>query len=532
MSTTTRTIVDEPMAPGADTLPLKQTGALAGRGIVLDRATAVLITLLILAVATDRLGLPVSGFNLRLEFITGGIVAAVALLRLRTAALRAFGLVDLCLGGWLAVNLLSSLLFSPDIKESLKYVAVLVGLLTVYAATRLLVRRGATTELAVVVFVGAGAAVISLGLVCALLFNVIGPNFGVLLERFYRDNVFVVTPKVQGILWEPNIYGSFSMAEGALASALLLARFRLTGLPDSSSLIARLPLASLYVAIALGMCGVMLSMTRTVWVVGPPLILLTSLMAWRLRLADQRKIMLGILLPAALGGVIGLGVGLSLPAPAWTMGQPWELTQDQVDDMVRQRLFGTEATNTAQPTADSQPTTTTADTASPTITPLPVPAGQGSAAGDRVEELLGGNPDQAPSISGRWRVFNDAFAGWLQRPVLGWGAGAFPLVYPPPPIGGYWIANIELHVLFDTGIVGLLLLASAVIVAGWRALQAIRYPTNRWDTQAFITFGLLSAGLGLLAAYQITDGSWLGFTWVLLAMLAATGRKQPINSNQ
>jgi O-Antigen ligase len=516
VSTTTRTIEDARPALGAEAATTKKADALAGRGIALDKTTAALILLLAVAVATDRLGLRVGGFNLRLEFIVGGILAAIALFRQRATALRTIGPVDLCLGGWLAINLISSLLFSPDVTESLKYVAILVGLLTIYAAARLLVRPGASLEWAAVAFVGAGAMVALLGLGCALLFGMIGPNFGVLLERFYRDGVFVVTPKVQSVLWEPNIYGSFSLAVCALASALVLARLRANHRRDfASSIIHRLPIAGLYLAAALGMCGVMLSMTRTVWLIGPPLVLLIAAVAWKLRLAGPRAIAFSVLVPPLVGGLVGLGVGMSLPAPQWRMGEPWELTPAQIDDMVRQSMFGTAAGLAANPETGGGNTTAT--------TPTPVPIGQGSATGDRIGEVLG-DPGQAPSLAGRWRVFTDAFEGWLKRPILGWGAGAFPLVYPPPPQGGYWIANIELHALFDTGIVGLALLVVAVVIAGSRAFHAIRYPAALWDAQAFVTFGLLGAGLGLLAAFQVTDGSWLGFTWLLLAMLVAGGR--------
>jgi hypothetical protein len=113
--------------------------------------------------------------------------------------------------------------------------------------------------------------------------------------------------------------------------------------------------------------------------------------------------------------------------------------------------------------------------------------------------------------------------GWTRRPVLGWGAGAFPLVYPPAPGQGYWIGNITLHVLFDTGILGLLMLATAVTLAGWRALPALRQPSAVWTLTSYVTFGLLCATAALLAAFQLTDGSWLGFTWVLLGMLVAAG---------
>ena len=465
-------------------------------GAALNTSAAGLILLLITAVATDRLGIHVGDFNLRLEFITGGLVAMVAVLTGRQAALCGWGLVDLCLGGWLIVNLVSSLLFSPDPLKSLKFVVLLAGLLTIYVAARLLVKSEAALVWAASAFVALGSAVALLGVVCALLFNVIGPNFGIFLEKFYRGEVLVVIPKVQSVLWEPNIYGSFLLVVCVLASALVMGQ-------RPTRLWVRSVVPQL--AIAAGVCGIVLSMTRTVWAVGPLLILLVAALASRFGLAEPRRVAVAILIPALLGGLAGLGIGLSLPAPKWNIDNPWEPTQEQIDGLVRQRLFGT------IPDAKSQ-------------VPLLSSAGQSSAIADRITELFEVRDRDVASVAPRRRIYALAFEGWLRRPILGWGAGAFPLVYPFSPDGGYWIANITLHILFDSGIVGLLLVATAVSVAGWRALSTILYPPSRWNAVSYVTFGLLCAGLGLLAAFQITDGTWLGFVWVLLGMLVAAGR--------
>lgn len=454
---------------------------------------AALIFLLVTAVTTDRLGLRVGDVNLRLEFIVGGLVVVAAILMGKEAALRGWGLVDVSLGGWLVVNLVSSLLFSPVPRKSLKYVIVLAGLVTIYAAARLLIRSEAALVWAAAAFVGMGTAVALLGLACALLFNVIGPNFGVHLERAYREGVLVVVPKAQSLLWEPNIYGSVSLCVCTLAAALGLDRQRTR--PQGPWALLVHP----RLAIAATMGGVVLSMTRTVWAVGPPLILLVTVLAWRLGLAGLRRIAATILGPALLGGLIGLAIGLSLPAPRWSLSDPGALTREQVDDMVRQRMFGT----IPDPTHDTVPY---------------AGAGQNSAVADRVLEVA--EVEQVTSMVWRRRISAAALEGWLRRPILGWGAGSFPLVYPSLPP---WIANATLHVLFDSGIVGLLLVATAVGSAGRRALSTIRYPPARWDAGAYVTFGLLCAGLGLVAAFQLTDGTWLGFAWVLLAMLVAAG---------
>jgi hypothetical protein len=515
---------------GAQPLRYAQTG----RGILaeqrsqptaFDATSAGLLALLVFAVSADRLGFGAGSLNLRTELLAGGLAALILLLRDWRAFLPGWGIVDACLGGWLAANLISSLLFSPEIRESLKYVAILAGLLTVYISARLLIRSELALAWATTLFVVLGTAAALLGLLCALLFNIVGPNFGILLERFYRDGIFVVTPKVQGILWEPNIYGSFSLAVAALAGALALRKphtatmaANTAGSEPYLSRMAHTVLRSapaLTVAIIAGMAGVMLSMTRTVWLIGPVLLILLAATAWKIKLASLRTIAIRLLLPALLGSILGLGVGLSLPAPQWKMGEPWELTSAQVDDMVRARLFA------------NQPLT---PQAGPQVDATPIAAGGSSAPADRVDELL--NPGSAPSISSRWRIYADAFNGWLRRPILGWGSGTFPYVYPPPPEGGYWIANAELHTLFDTGLVGLVLLLAAVLTAGRRAINSLRLPPARWDLRNYLTFGILFASLGLLAAFQITDGTWLGFTWVLLAMLVAAGQTTVLSPKQ
>ncbi len=122
-------------------------------------------------------------------------------------------------------------------------------------------------------------------------------------------------------------------------------------------------------------------------------------------------------------------------------------------------------------------------------------------------------------MQNRLNIFSNTVEGWLRQPVLGWGTGSYPLLYPPNYIEAYWIANIELHILFDTGIVGLVLFAIPVVVAARRGVRALRRSKAEWSTAHFIVLGLLVAGAGLLFAYQITDATWLGFTWVFFALL-------------
>jgi hypothetical protein len=399
------------------------------------------------------------------------------------------------------VNAISSF-FSPDPSQSLKNTIIVMGLLVIYAACFMLLKSREAVIWAILAWVVVGTAVTLLGVIAALWFDLFGPNFGVLLERFYREGEFSVAPKVQSTLWEPNLYGSHAFTVSIIAFALGRA-------PEFSTPGWRRFFA---LAVAAGMSGVMLSMTRTVWLLGPALILLLAAVCLRFKVADLRTVVTALLVPAVIGSAIGLALGLSMPAPRWKMGQPWELTDEQVNAMIMQARGGGSVTIPTVPPAPSG-----AGQQSGT----PVSVGQNSAVGERVDELL---DSRVGSLSNRGRIYVQAFEGWTRRPILGWGSGAFPQVYPPPPEGGYWIANVLLHVLFDTGIVGLLIVGAAAVLAAWQGLRALRRAPARWDTIHYALFGLLAAGAGLLIAYQVTDGSYLGLAWVFFAILVAAGK--------
>jgi hypothetical protein len=472
------------------------------------------LILLLAAVAVDRLSIPFGGLNLRVELLVAGLLAAAVALWRREAIRGAIGPIEICLAGWVGANAVASALFSPQPGESLKYTVILAGLLVVYmAATALLRTPGAAA--AAVAWVAVGLAVTLLGLGAAILNALTGSTAGILLERFYRDGVFIVTPKVQSTLWEPNIFGSYSLALAALA-------FGLSRAPQ----FAGRGWAWFYrLAIGAGCAGVMLSMTRTVWLVGP--VLLLAVAAWSLRrgLVGRRTLLSSLLIPATLGFAVGLGAGQSMHSVSWRTDQPWTLSYEQVERITQDITSGRGAPalplDRGTPAPGATPAAgpggeAPADPALPAVAEAP-------ALFDRVAEALSDQP--AGSVASRARIYGQALAGWLRRPALGWGAGAFPFLYPPPPEGGYWIANLELHALFDSGIVGLLCLAGAFGLAARGGLAALRTPAGAWTTSHYAVFGLLAGGAGLLAAYQITDGTWLGFTWVWLALLVAAGRE-------
>ena len=468
------------------------------------------LVLLVGIVAADRAGVRVSdNLNLRFELIAGGLVALWGLWRLRGAAARGLGLVEGCLLGWLIVAGVASV-FAPLPSESLKFTVLLAGLLTLYAAGFLLIRSAQAVVWAALAWVGVGTVVTLLGLGAALLYTTVGWTPGVSFNRIYQDGIFSAVPMVYSTLWEANIFGSYALTVGVLAFALSRA----------PAFQAARPQWALRGAMACAFCGMILSMTRTIWAVGLGLVVLLAVVSLKMGLLRLRALPGGLLAPVLAGVVVGLLVGNAMPAVSWPTETPWALSYPEIERAIGQIIRG------GPPPA--APTTPPAGTpVAPGVAPAPPPpaAGTTPAFRDRLSELLA--LDKVPTWLLRQEVLINAVQGWQQRPWLGWGLNSYRYVFPPAPQAGFWISNLELHILFDTGLVGLLLVAGAVALAVRRGARALRGPVAGWSTAQYALFGLLFAGLGLFLAYQLTEGTGLGFTWLFFAMLVAAGRYAP-----
>jgi O-antigen ligase len=86
------------------------------------------------------------------------------------------------------------------------------------------------------------------------------------------------------------------------------------------------------------------------------------------------------------------------------------------------------------------------------------------------------------------------------------------------------VPNVALHVLFDTGIVGFAFLGIAVLVVARGAVRALLKPAQTWDSGDCALLGLLVAFGALFLCYQMTDGTWMGFTWFTFALLVISTR--------
>jgi GT2 family glycosyltransferase len=437
---------------------------------------------LMVAVATDRYGLRIAGTNFRFELVAAVLLVLFVVANRGLALVKRVGLIEVCLIGWLLVSTLSSLLFSPARAESLKQTLLLAVLLCIYAATVALVTSGQDLIRAALAWVAIGSAVALVGLVATVAYIAVGSRFGISLEGSSLGGATLLLPKVHSTMWEPNIFGSYQLTVWALAFAL--------GLAPGHKTPRRRRLLSL--ALLLSCAGIVISISRADWLL---ILLLAAAMvvfALRLRLAPGRLV-LKLLVPSVAGLGVGVALGLLM----------------QVESCAVYTPNGQIGNGLIAPSGVAQETGTYTDCVR-----------HGSALLHGVGNLLA--PGTTSSATGRVSEGRAASDGWLQRPILGWGTNAFQYVYGVS--GGGWIGNLELHILFDTGIVGLILLGGAVAMAGRRGLSGLTAPPAARGDSYLVLLGTMAGAVALLLAYQFTDATWLGFTWMFFALLVTAGR--------
>jgi len=122
----------------------------------------------------------------------------------------------------------------------------------------------------------------------------------------------------------------------------------------------------------------------------------------------------------------------------------------------------------------------------------------------------------------RVRISRVMLSSWLERPLVGHGAGAGSQIRLTLLSGytlwGVWAANAEVHLLQNSGLLGLggFLLVIGVV---WREVR--RAARRRGEEWATLGVPLTVAGVFLLFSFQFTHALWLMYPYVYLGLLTA-----------
>lgn len=180
------------------------------------------LPLLIIATALDRYRFDFFGAGFRIEhFVFGGVALAWLF---KTGAFtnfkglrRHFSAVDLLLLVYLGITLISSFLFSPQLRESLKFFFLMSFGVVLYGFVVLLAADARTFTRAVWILIVVGAAASIFGILAWLAFP-FGVNLGV--QKYALDNFVTFSP--YGTLFDSNTLGMYAMAATLLQVTLLL----------------------------------------------------------------------------------------------------------------------------------------------------------------------------------------------------------------------------------------------------------------------------------------------------------------------
>ncbi|HET9182722.1 MAG TPA: O-antigen ligase family protein [Candidatus Angelobacter sp.] len=128
----------------------------------------------------------------------------------------------------------------------------------------------------------------------------------------------------------------------------------------------------------------------------------------------------------------------------------------------------------------------------------------------------------------------------VQHPILGNGTSSFQLLVSNKELGftdldetGTWIGNVEMRVIHDTGIVGLVIFVYFLVylaVPAWKLLRKQHHPE---------LLGLMLGALVYSMTFQATEGTLLAFSWVHLGLIGCAvaiyypqgkGLREPLDS--
>jgi O-antigen ligase len=122
--------------------------------------------------------------------------------------------------------------------------------------------------------------------------------------------------------------------------------------------------------------------------------------------------------------------------------------------------------------------------------------------------------------AGRIITIASALDGIIAHPLLGNGTASFQLATTAEDLGfadlgkGAWISNVEMRILYDTGIVGFTFFLCVICSLLWRARSVLKRKLNA---------EMLSLLLGCVVyavTFQASEGTMLAFFWVQLGLFS------------
>lgn len=345
---------------------------------------------------------------------------------------------------WLAVALAASLLNAPRPATAAVLWVKLAMMVAIFAVTANLARG--VTERAAALQCAVAALLAGVALAAALSWRLLGTTL--LTQASPAGGRLPL-----GTLLETNLLGSYLLAAALLAGGLLGTRREIAPATRRAAL----------AAVALGLLGLVASVTRAAWL-GLAAALGVAALAWAWR---RSRVAGAAVLLAELAALLLAGA------------------------LVADRLAGG-----WRPRPDG-PTSATV--------------------GGRISSL--GEIERDGNLWVRVQVVRSALAAWRDHRWIGHGVGAYgDLADYPTERRPAWIPNFFVHHLFDSGLAGL-----AALFAGVGAVLVRGVKTWRWATGARrgILGGLLLAFVALAVAFQTTEASWLAYPWILLGLLEA-----------
>ncbi|HXA85978.1 MAG TPA: O-antigen ligase family protein [Candidatus Dormibacteraeota bacterium] len=141
------------------------------------------------------------------------------------------------------------------------------------------------------------------------------------------------------------------------------------------------------------------------------------------------------------------------------------------------------------------------------------------------------DPTADPNTLTRVVQVGSAFEEVLKHPVLGGGTSSFQLAFDWQSLGAEWedqgwIANTEMRVLHDTGLIGLVVFSAFLVSLYRRSRKVLKFESNPE------LVALLASTVVYCIAFQATEGTLLAFTWVHLGLIgcAISGFSAPKTS--